>query len=119
MSKKVLVVSVACALALAWIPISTGAGKGKTNPAVGFCDATISQSMGRLNQIVRGRNQSSNCLAVATALNALAGAGCGELYTQGKLAASEYRPGGPVMTTICTAMVDICGIALPPDACPE
>ena len=119
MSKKVLIVSVACALALACIPISAAAGNGNSNQTVGFCNATISQSMGALNQILRGVKQSSNCLAVATNLKALAAAGCGELYTQGKLAASKFHPGGPVMTTVCTAVVDICGIELPPDSCPE
>ena len=117
MSKKVLVVSVACALALAWIPIRAGAGKGNGNSAVGFCNATISQSMGTLNQIVQGRNQSSNCAAVATTLNVLADAGCGDLYTRGKLATSKYRPDGPTMTTICKAVVDICEFELPSGAC--
>ena len=119
MSKKVLVVSVACALALAWIPISAGAGNGNRSQAAGFCNATISLSMGTLNQIVGGLNRSSNCAEVATTLNALADAGCGELYTQGKLAVNKYSPDSPVMTTICTAVVDICEFELPPDACLE
>ena len=119
MSKKVLVASVACVLALSWIPISAAAGKGKRNQAVGFCNATISQSMGALNQIVQGVKQSSNCLAVARSLEALAASGCGDLYLQGKLATSRFRPDGPVMTTVCTAVADICSIPLPPDACPE
>ncbi len=119
MSKKVLVASVACVLALSWIPISAAAGKEERNQAVEFCNATISQSMRALNQIVQGVKQSSNCLAVARSLEALAASGCGDLYLQGKLATSKFRPDGPVMATICATVVDICGIQLPPDSCPE
>ena len=73
MSKKILVVSVACALALAWFPISAEAGKEKRsragnanreaagnvnrNHGVGFCNSRISQSMGSLNQIALGKKQ--------------------------------------------------------------
>jgi hypothetical protein len=123
--KRILIISLMI-LGLAGITGLAAAGKPSAQAqglneraAVGSCNAAISSNLGRLEQINHGVNVSRNCVEVAKTLGEMTEAGCGELFAEGKLAASKYRADGHVMTTICTAVVDACGLDLPPGTCSE